>query len=390
MKELTKTPFITALLAKAAGEDVDMNKLHVYEVRATSTVPFRGKGGTIFEKGRISPHTIALLARSINEEAVPLMMDHNMSGTPYGKFFYAEAIPMDNGETELRGYMYVDDSETQILAKLEASSIDEVSIQFLSERMLCSECGFDYFEAVANGDFMPIMTHTCENGHEVGQNGVHVNLVGVAEVIELSLVSRGAAKNSKIIGASDAMLGESAQRLAANGVDVLNNYYCTASINDEDEDEGVSDVDLKEFTTALAAAATEKADLTVQLNATTAERDSAVAERDAAITARDEATEQVTQLQAQIDEVAEPEFDEETTTALKAYIGKQYTALKALDGEADATAPDDIAEAVRFISENEARLSALIPAEGASTPAGKNTSDKPTQPNVAALSAFKS
>lgn len=394
MKELIKTPFITALLAKAAGEDVDVNKLHVYEVRATSTVPFRGKSGTIFERGRISPHTIAQLAKAVNEDAVPLMMDHDLNGTPYGKFFYAEAIPMDNGDTELRGYMYVDGSEEVILAKLEAASIDEVSIQFKSEHMFCSECDFDYFAALAEDNFLPLMTHTCENDHEVGKNGTHVRLVGVDEVIELSLVSRGAAKNSKIMGASSAMLGESAQRLAASGVD-LNDYMCTASIND---DEGVSEVDLKELTTKLTALMDDKVELSTKLSTAEASATALTAERDAAVTRAEEAEAEVARLTAEAEAAAEaaetdqPELTEEQQTELKAYVDKQFVALKALDGETDATAPESMADTVIFITENATRLSSLIPVDGVTAAAGKGNdkSEAPSERQIASLSAFKS
>ena len=249
MKELTKTPFIKALLSKTVGEGVSVDGLHVYEVRATSTVALRGKAGTVFHKAKISPGTIWQLARMVNEDALPLMMDHDLRGTPYGKFFYGESIPMDNGETELRGYLYVDDSETQVLTKLNSASIDEVSIQFKPEKLLCSDCGFDYMQAAANENYMPFINLECDDGHKIGENGVHTNLVGAEEAVELSLVSRGAAKNSKIIAPSDAKLGEEAQRLAAAGVE-LNNFYCTASASDLGEEE----VDFEKFMAQLSAA----------------------------------------------------------------------------------------------------------------------------------------
>lgn len=365
MKELTKTPFITAMLHKAVGTDVDLDTLHVFEVTATSTVALRGKGGTVWDKAKISPNTISQLARAINDDALPLMMDHDLRGTPYGKFFYAESIPMDNGETELRGLLYVDDSEPKILAKLNASSIDETSIQFKSEKMLCSECGFDYMEAAANDDYMPFILLACDEGHKIGENGVHVNIVGVQEAVELSLVSRGAAKNSKIIAPSDAKLGEEAQRLAAAGLD-LDSFYVTASAGHSGEDE----VDLKEITTKLSQLTDDKIELSAKLNAATTKAEgleSEIADKDAEIT---RLTEERDALQTQLNEAAEPAVTEEQATKLKAFVGKQYVALKALDGDADATAPDDMTEMVKFIDENETRLSALITPGGVTTAAG--------------------
>jgi hypothetical protein len=362
MKELIKTPFITALLSNAVGEGVDTANLHVYEVRATSTVALRGKGGTVWERAKISPNTIAQLARAVNEDPLPLMMDHDMRGSPFGKFFYGESIPMENGETELRGYLYVDSSEEKVLTKLNAGSIDEVSIQFKPEKMLCSECSFDYMAAAAEDNYMPFITRTCDEGHQIGVDGVHINLVGVDETMELSLVSRGAAKNSKIIPPSDAKLGQEAQRLAAAGVG-LDDFYCTASASDLGEEE----VNFETFMAKLDTANNEKQELAVKLAAEQAMVATLTTERDArdetivTLTAeRDEATEQ---LNAALEA---SEFTDEQVTALKGYIGKQYVALKALDGDTAAEALEDVDAMLSFIGENEARLSALI------TPGGKS------------------
>lgn len=378
MKELVKTPFIEAALRAAVGPDVDLATLHVYEVRATSTVALRGKSGTIFERAKISPNTISQLARQVNEDPLPLMMDHDTRGTPYGKFFYGESIPMDNGETELRGLLYVDEAEPDIITKLNSASIDEVSIQFQPEKMLCSECGFDYMAAAAADDYMPFVNLACDEGHKIGENGVHVNLVGVTETIELSLVSRGAAKNSKIINPSNAKLGEQAQRLAASGVE-LHNFYCTASASDE----GVDEVDFEKFMVQLNAANTKTTEAEVArvaaeaqvatLNADVASRDETIA---ALTTERDE-------LAAQAEEIKTAEKTNATLTALHDYVGKQYVALKTLDGDASAAILEDTAEMVSYIEENQVRLSALIPAGGVTLSAEGNPTNQTDEQKAA-------
>lgn len=361
MKELTKTPFIAALLSKAVGEGVDISSLHVYEVTATSTIALRGKSGTVWEKAKISPNTISQLARAVNEDALPLMMDHDMRGTPFGKFFYAESIPMDNGETELRGYLYVDNSEDKILTKLNAGSIDEVSIQFKSDKMLCNECGFDYMQAARDDDYMPFITLECDEGHKIGEDGVHLNLIGVDEAVELSLVSRGAAKNSKIIPPSGAKLGQEAQRLAAAGTE-LDSIYCTASASEN----GVDKVDFKEFNTMLTGLTNDKVDLSTKLAAATSKvegLEASVTEKDESITAL---TTERDELQTKLEAASAEGMSEEQMTALSTYVGRHYVALKALDGDTDAKPSDDLAEMVDFLGKNEARLSALIPVDGAS------------------------
>jgi len=384
MKELTKTPFITALLSKAVGDGVDVSRLHVYEVTATSTVALRGKSDTIWEKAKISPNTISQLARAVNEDALPLMMDHDMRGSPFGKFFYGESIPMDNGETELRGYLYVDDSEEKILTKLNSGSIDEVSIQFKSQKMLCSECGFDYMEAASEDNYTPFILRECDEGHKIGENGVHLNLVGVEETMELSLVSRGAAKNSKIIPPSGAKLGQEAQRLAAQGVE-LDDFYCTASASDSGEEE----VNFETFMAKLDAANNEKQDLAVKLNAAESKvtaLEAEVATHDETITSlTTERDELQTQLEAAKD--ADAEFTEEEIVTLKGYVGKQYVALKALDGDTDAQALDDVTAMLSYIDENEARLSALITPGGVAEGAGKGNDDTAKAEETARLKA---
>jgi hypothetical protein len=382
MKELTKTPFITALLGKAVGSGVDVSTLHVYEVRATSTVALRGKSGTVWEKAKISPNTISQLARAVNEDALPLMMDHDMRGSPFGKFFYAEAIPMDNGETELRGYVYVDSSEDKVLTKLNAGSIDEVSIQFKPQKMLCSECGFDYMEAAAEDNYAPFIYLKCDEDHKIGEDGVHVNLVGVEETMELSLVSRGAAKNSKIIPPSDAKLGQEAQRLAAAGIK-LDDFYCTASASDLGEEE----VDFEKFMAKLDTANQAKEDAVVALGAekakvTSLEAD--LASRDETITAITAERDALTQ---QVADASEAELDAEKIASLKVYVGKQFVALKALDGDTNATPLDEVSDMLKFIDENEARLSALITPGGVTVGAGAGDDDKAGKEKNALLKA---
>src|SRR5213083_184151 len=148
MKRRQKNDFINNLLASTVGRDVDTSAFPVWEVSATNTAPLRGKEGTLFEKARISPMTLFQLAARVNADAAPLMQDHNMGGSPKGKFFYGEVIPDNNGEHELRGLMYTDPTEADLSAKIDNGNQDEVSIAFAAEKMLCNKCGWDFAAAV--------------------------------------------------------------------------------------------------------------------------------------------------------------------------------------------------------------------------------------------------
>src|SRR3546814_9858320 len=61
------------------------------------------------------------------------------------------------------------------------------------------------------------MEKTCSNGHTIGEDGVHADLVGLSDFIEVSLVARGAADQPRIVGQSDSKLQPaSSMRLAAH------------------------------------------------------------------------------------------------------------------------------------------------------------------------------
>jgi hypothetical protein len=361
MKRLQKTDFINKLLSSAVGADVDTTNFPVWEVAATSSVPLRGKDGTIFEGAVISPNTLFQLSAVINREPLPLMMDHNMEGSPYGKFFYAEVLPNEYGYQELRGFKYVDPSEHGVIAKVDNGTIDEVSIAFRASEMKCSKCGWDYAKAVDEDNVMPVITRTCENGHVIGKDGTHLELEGVRDALELSLVSRGAAKNSKIIGQSDSKLSKQVERLAAHGLE-LSDVYVTASAS-----KGFDDMDINDLVTQLSDA---------KARASTAESDLEKANRELAEArgAQHEAETRAREAEAALREAEagaaaaptdeqkeQAEKDSKAAKAAADYLKTEFLALSAVAGKTDATAPEDVEELVAKIKEIKPELSAIIP-----------------------------
>lgn len=364
MKRLQKTEFISKLLASTVGADVDTSSFPVWEVSATNTRPLRGKDGSIFEKAEIKPQTIFQLAATINREAVPLMQDHNMEGSPKGKFFYAEAMPDDNGGHELRGFFYADPTEFELAAKIDHGTVDEVSVAFAAEKMLCSKCGWDYARAIEQDDIMPVLTRTCENGHVIGKDGTHLELEGVRDMLELSVVSRGAAKNSKIIGQSDSKLSKQVERLAAHGLSI-NDRYVTASAS-----KGFDDMDTNELivqlTDAKAKAKTAE-DKVTDLNRDLAEARGAQAEAEA----RARQLEQDLAA-AQAEAAAAPTAEEREAakadrTAKESaidFLKSQYVAVMTAAGETDPKAPDTVDELLEGIKAKHTELSAILPIGG--------------------------
>lgn len=385
MKQIQKNDFVTSLLKGAVGQDVDVTAFPVWEVAATSNVPLRGKQGTIFENAVITTPTLFQLAAHVNREPLPLMMDHDMNGAPKGKFFYAEVIPNEYGYQELRGYKYLDPTENILIAKVNNSTVDEVSIAFAANTIRCNKCGFDFKAAFEADNIMPMITRTCENGHVIGKDGTHVELDGVEDALELSLVSRGAAKNSKIVGQSESKLGKQIERLAAHGLDI-NSLYVTATAS-----KGIENMDINDLVVQLADAKSKAA---------VAENDRDRLERELAEArgAQREAETRATELEAELanaqtvaseapsaEEREQAEKDSKNAKAAADFLKGQYVGVLTAAGKTDVEAPDDIEALIAGINEHKAELSAILPTGGVSVQA--NANDKKTDSED--LSSFR-
>lgn len=377
MKQKPHTPFITALLKNALGSDSDHGNIPVFEVVATSARPLKKQG--LYKNAVLTNLTLAQMAQWIAREPIPLMMDHNMDGAPKGKFFYAE-MRADEGIPELRGLLYIDPSEATLVAKANNGTLDETSVGFLPAAIKCSHCGFDYMAALKEEKYEHLMTLTCDKGHKLGDNGVHAKVDGIEDFMELSLVSRGAAPNSKIIGNDNAKLGQHIEKLAASGYDV-SELYLTASAS-----EGENKVDITELVTQLSdvksAAAVEKVQLTAKVEA--AESKATVAEaRVAELEA--ELAQARTDLEAAKAESA-PSEDAEALQLAQTFLAGQYVAVLTASGETDVEAPESVKEMIDGINDHRARLSAVLPVGGVSM---SNKTDEDAPKTDARLSAFK-
>lgn len=216
MKKLDITPSMLTHL-KRVNPDVDTTKISVYEATAINTLPV-SKRGSLFDGARFTESTMGEFVNYLLTGGnVPMHQIHDQSySLPVGKVFFAEQNS-NSGVAEVRILFYVDNSEDKLIAKLESSTIDEVSIGAESKHMLCSECGFDYKGSEATSE--NFWNQTCNEGHTIGVEGVHLMLSGLESWHETSLVSRGAARNAKIVGRAKSLLGEADyNRLAASGI----------------------------------------------------------------------------------------------------------------------------------------------------------------------------
>jgi hypothetical protein len=360
------TPELQALIANAVGPDVDSSGFAVFEAVALNSKPLPGKNGTIFEQAMVMPITLQQMADQLARgDSVPLISDHQRMGEPKGRAFYGEVnYNPDSADLELRALFYLDPTEETLIAKLNAGSLDEVSVSFLSTELLCSDCGWDYFGA--EGTSANLYDRTCGNGHTIGADGVHAQLVGLNNFRELSLVARGAAYQPRIVGKSHSKLQPTnSMRLAAKGFEI-DGLFCEASLGEELV---TANVDTTKLFTDLVAATASVTTLTASetvLKSQLADAGTQVAERDATI-----ATLQTELAAAK----AEPTNEADYQVAL-GFLGEVLTKVLVASGaEAPAELPKTVAELKAAIEDKTAKLTAILPVGGAAAAAAAATEE---------------
>lgn len=361
------TPQLSARIKSVVDEDVDTENLAVFEAIALNSKPLPYKNGSIFEKARVPLLTLQQMAAHLNSgNHIPLVSDHHLMGEPKGRAFWG-SVEYDNaGDPELRILFYLDSTEMRLITKLNAGSLDEVSVQFLSSQFLCSACGWDYFGPEKNSE--SFATYTCANGHTIGENGVHAQLVGLDTFLELSLVARGAADTPKIVGRSASKLTPATQmRLAASGVEI-EGLICAAIAGDESV--STSTPDFATLTADLVNARVGEATLTTQLSAATTAVTDLTAKLTAAEASVAELTTKLTAAEAQ------PTNEADYQVAL-AFLGEVFKKVAvAADGKEPTEVPATVAELTAAIKTHTNELTAILPVGGVAAGAD-SSADKP-------------
>lgn len=366
MKQLPMTPELSALIKAAVGQDVETTDLAVFECIALNSKPLPGKDGTIFEKATVMPITLRQMADFVLAgNTLPLISDHMLYGAPMGRVFNAELnYNQQAGDLELRALFYLDSSEKDLITKLNSGVLDEVSVSFLSTEFLCSQCNWDYFGQDSTSE--NLYSRTCANGHTVGTDGVHAQLVGLSQFVEVSLVARGAADKPKILGKSDSkLLPASSMRLAAKGFEI-DSLICQAGLGDNKVtiDTNKLIADLMASNTSVATLTVEKSNLGVQLSAA-----------EAAVTA---ANAQVAELQTQLAAAQAAPTNEADYQVALTFLGELVTKLSVAAGEtAPAELPKTVAELKEAIEGKTSKLTALLPVGGVAAGAGAGDDEKP-------------
>jgi len=282
MKELQITPDIKAKLQNSTDNpDIDTSTLKVFEVIATNSKPLTFPG-RLFDKATITRSTLQIMADSLaNGGSVPLIKNHDShsnDASPVGRVFAGQVVDAEDGSSELRALMFLDAADKkaeQLIVKLNSGALDEVSIGAVFSKAMSSETGFDFLGPDATME--DIFTRIDDEGNEMGVNGAHVILSGLEQWLELSLVTRGAADNAKVLSRAKQRMGaDRLQKLAASNIP-FSARLLTASIGKQPKEIAM---DGKEFTDAVSKLTEELATAKVEAAAAVAELATAKAEAD--------------------------------------------------------------------------------------------------------------
>lgn len=214
-KRLEITPKISGYLKRY---EIDESTVAVFEATALNTLPVRKSN--LFED---ATHTesclkgmVDYLSDTKNHVPIHTVHDQRMGELPIGKTIHAELLRTESNLPMVQT-LYTIGLKEPVLPKIESGAIEEMSVGVSYKHMLCSQCGWDFMSEETTMDH--IWSRTCGNGHEIGVDGVHLNLTELDRWLEMSVVSLGAANGAKILGRSKSLLGaERYNMLAASGV----------------------------------------------------------------------------------------------------------------------------------------------------------------------------
>ena len=358
-KKLEITPKIAGLIASATDGAVDPNTVSVYESVSLTGLPVAKRNifeGAVHPENTLREMAAAAATRPMPRH-IPMHTNHEQGyEMPVGKVFHAEYMTDTNGVGEVRSLFYIGNNEADLVAKLEANSIDEVSVGVRYKHLNCSQCGWDYMGPEAN--MMNFYDRMCANEHAIGVDGVHVICNGLDQWMEQSLVSLGAAQGAKIVSRTKSLLGqESYTALAASGIDpTFTTLFATAKLPKETDTMDMKDL-IADLTTVKASLLTKETELTT-LTASAGVAQATIAELTATVAAL---TTENTTLKA-----GDLVKAEASLAAATSFLRDEADRLCVAVGVEKVKSDEGIPALTASISANRTKLSALIPAGGRS------------------------
>lgn len=389
-KSIEKTPAIEASIRRAINDpNADISNFSVFEANAVTTLPLRKAG--FYKDGRISRGVLGEMADLVNQkgQAIPMHIMHMASNDlPLGRVFEAALVDdPTTGETSLRSLFYIpntDPEKAKLITDIENSIIDEVSVSILTKHATCSECGWDYYGEDAS--FINFFALTCDNGHEIGKDGVHVRLNGLDKWFELSLVNRGGAQDAKILSRARQSLGQDGlEKMAASGEKPLDVRLLTLTEKMTPSKEEV--MDLKELVEKVTTLSSDLGQANLKLEGMTkdlAAKDTQLAEKDKKIEEMTAALGDTAKVQTEL-EAAKAE-----TAKLVESLTTHVTAALTASGEEAKDLPKDPMGLLKLAEDKGLKLHQLMGAGTGGKSNGKKVDDNSEVDNTAARrNAFK-
>lgn len=209
--DIEKYPRIKKRLQAVVGAQTDLNQFAVFELMANDTTAITKAAGRL-KNARMTQGYLQQMAGQIQENLyVPLIELHQQNEKlPVGRVI--DAAVFDNktqpDEKDLHLIIYLE-AEHAHTNKISTGIINEVSTGTTPRAVTCSACGYNFManeeskERLWKGEnYMPL----CPDGHQWGRNGVHLKLSEMAEWREISVVTRGAAPNARVLKESEVRL----------------------------------------------------------------------------------------------------------------------------------------------------------------------------------------
>lgn len=366
-KQIDMTEELLSKFKSKFGEDADASKFYVFECRALSTEAVHQ--GTIYDGAVVDNNILVSMADKINNsnENIGIHIMHNDDDLNIGRAFSANLSIDDNGSTALYATCAIlrDDETDKVINKIENNVLDEVSVQFLSEHAYCSECHWDYMGEDAS--FENWWDKTCANGHTIGVDGCHLELEGLANFSEISIVNRGAAKNPKILSQKKrSLFGEGElMSLAASG---KSPEFLVATFYNKLENKMSDKSDITLSAEEIAGMQAELAELKKQLDlgekvkeleVSLSEKEAALNEKSEELNAKEEARK--AEVEALNEELSTAKSEKE---AVLSFLREQVKKVALAAGKKDVEVPSDLGEISAMLNENQQLLVSLIPAGG--------------------------
>lgn len=363
-KELTLNEETLAFFKSKFGEDVNPDKFYIFKCRAISTEPIHQN--TIYNGATVTSSLLSEMEHRVNstDENIGIHLMHEDQDLNIGRVFHAEVVNEGNTTALYADMAVLITPDVQsIIDRIENNILDEVSVQFLAKKALCSECKFDFMGDEAT--FENWIEGRCPNDHVIGENGCHLELDGLQWFSEISIVNRGAAHRAKIVSQKREQLfseGGLMKSLAASG---KSPEFIVATFNSkmekkmEDKEVQTTPNEIEELKAQLQEAQ-RKLDLAEKVK----ELEAKLEEISKELEDKVEELKKITEDKNSVDEeLAAAKTENEKTLA---FLKEQVEKVNVAAGKKDVEIPNDLEGISTMLSDSQQMLVSLIPAGGVS------------------------